>query len=150
MNNPNSEYRKTPESWERPQEPAASGSVPHLLRLLTSEVTTLFSKEVSLARAEVREAVNGVKTGLVSMVTGGVVLLAGLIILLWSAVYGLANFMDLWLAALIVGGVVALIGFSMVNAGKHKLDADALKPRRTVESIKEDRAVFKHAVKGGH
>ena len=65
-------------------------SVPHLLRLLTAEITTLFSKEVSLARAELRESIGGIKTGLVALMSGGIVLLAGLIVLLMAAVYGLA------------------------------------------------------------
>jgi hypothetical protein len=140
------------ESWDRAQpesEHVNSGSVPHLLRQLTGEVTGLFIKEVSLARAEVRETVSGIKTGLVSLTMGSIVLLAGVIVLLMAAVYGLSNVMELWLSALIVGGVVTLIGLMMVAAGKRKLDADALKPHRTVNAMKEDRDAVKDAVKGG-
>jgi uncharacterized BrkB/YihY/UPF0761 family membrane protein len=148
------EYRNTNEAWDRTQperesEHVSSGSVPHLLRQLTGEVTTLFVKEVSLARAEVRETVGGIKAGMVSLLSGGIVLHAGFIILLLAAVYGLANYIELWLSALIVGAVVSVIGFSMVSAGKKKLDADTLKPERTVNSLKEDRDAMKSAVKGG-
>lgn len=135
--------------WEGERESITSSTVPHLLRQLTSEVTTLFSKEVSLARAEVRETVHGVKTGVISLLTGSIVLLAGVIVLLMAAVYGLATMMALWLSALIVGGAVTAIGLIMVSAGKHKLDADALKPHRTVDSIREDREALKDAIKGG-
>jgi hypothetical protein len=137
------------ERWVREKELAASSSVPHLLRQLTSEVTTLFSKEVSLARAEARETVGEVKTGIVALLSGSGVLLPGLIVLLMAAVYGLANFMDLWLAALIVGGAVTVVGMSMVAAGKHKLGADSIKPDRTAHSLRKDRDTFRHAVKGG-
>lgn len=137
------------QQWERDREAATPSTVPHLLRQLTSEVTTLFSKEVSLARAEVRETVHGVKTGVISLLSGSIVLLAGVIVLLMAAVYGLATTMQLWLAALIVGGAVTLVGLIMVSAGKRKLDADALKPRRTVDSIREDRDALKDAVRGG-
>jgi hypothetical protein len=150
----NGEFRNTSEPWDRAQttrdsEHVSSGTVPHLLRQLTGEVTSLFAKEVSLARAEVRETATGIKTGIVAMTSGSIVLLAGVIVLLMAAVYGLANFMELWLAAFIVGGVVSVIGFVMVSAGKRKLDADALKPQRTVNSIREDREFVKDAVKGG-
>lgn len=137
------------QQWEREREPVTSSTVPHLLRQLTSEVTTLFSKEVSLARAEVRETVHGVKTGVISLLTGSIVLLAGVIVLLMAAVYGLATTMQLWTAALIVGGAVTLVGLIMVASGKNKLDADALKPHRTVDSIREDRDALKDAVRGG-
>jgi hypothetical protein len=148
----NTEYRNDNAPWEADQmngELASSASVPHLLRQLTGEITNLFSKEVSLARAEVREAVNGFKTGVVALLAGGVVLLAGLIVLLMAAVYGLATKMDLWMAALIVGGAVTIVGLIMVASGKGKLDADALKPDRTMNSLREDRRTMKAAVSGG-
>lgn len=153
MNQQGSEYRRN-EDWERPQEreyeQGNSGSVAHLLRLLTSEVTTLFSKEVSLARAEMREAVREARSGIISLLSGSVVLLAGLIVLLMAAVYGLATTMELWMAAAVIGGATTVLGIIMVASGKSKLDADTLKPSRTAQAIREDRATFRHAVKGGH
>lgn len=137
------------QQWDRERDGVTASTVPHLLRQLTSEVTTLFSKEVSLARAEMRETVHGVKAGVISLLTGSVVLLAGVIVLLMAAVYGLATTMTLWMAALIVGGAVTLVGLIMVASGKSKLDADALKPHRTVDSIREDRDALKDAVRGG-
>ncbi|MEY4643124.1 MAG: hypothetical protein RLZZ227_3118 [Pseudomonadota bacterium] len=148
-----SEFRNSqpwdPDQPTRDNEHVSSGTVPHLLRQLTGEVTSLFTKEVSLARAELRETVSGIKTGLVSLTSGSIVLLAGVIVLLMAAVYGLAEVMALWLAALIVGGVVSAIGLSMVAVGKRKLDADVLKPQRSIDAVKEDRAAMKAAVTGG-
>jgi hypothetical protein len=148
-----SEYSNN-EPWdaaqmERERERAGAASVPSLLRQLTSEVTTLFSKEVSLARAEVREAVRGIKTGIIALMAGAIVLLAGFIVLLMAGVYGLATRMELWQAALIVGGAVTLIGLIMVASGKSKFGADALKPDRTVRSLRQDRDTMKVAVAGG-
>jgi hypothetical protein len=154
--NTNGEFRSNNEPWDTAQQEGVgdrqangSASVPHLLRQLTGEITTLFSKEVSLARAEVREAVHGVKTGIVALISGSIVLLAGVIVLLMAAVYGLATTMELWLAALIVGGVVSVAGLIMVASGKSKLDADSLKPDRTARSLRQDRATMKAAVAGG-
>jgi hypothetical protein len=45
---------------------------------------------------------------------------------------------------------VSVLGLIMVASGKSKLDADALKPQRTADSLREDREAVKQAVKGDH
>jgi hypothetical protein len=47
-----------------------------------------------------------------------------------------------WLAPLLVGLVVALVGYGMIKGGKSKLEADSLKPHRTIESLQADKAVL--------
>jgi xanthine/uracil permease len=69
------------------------------------------------------------------MISGGAVLAAGLLVLLFAGVFALDLVLELWQAALLVGGVVTLIGLSMVTAGKHKMSAENLKPKRTLEEI---------------
>ena len=74
-----------------PYEPAANPehdtSVGGLLRQLTREVPSLFTKELALAKAELSESIRATKAGAASVATGGAVLLAGFIVLLMSAVY---------------------------------------------------------------
>jgi hypothetical protein len=118
-------------------------SVSHLLRQLSREVTDLFSKEAALARAELRESVHDAKVGLVGMTTGGIVLLAGIIVLCMAAVYGIATVMEIWLAALIVGGAVTVIGLIMFAGGKSKLSSENLRPQHTLGAVKEDRNALK-------
>lgn len=131
------------------QEPGMShfekehSSVPQLIRQLTSDATTLFTKEISLARSEIRESVQEAKTGVMAMTGGGVVMLAGLFVLLMAAVYGLATVLPLWASALIVGGVVTIIGFIMLKSGQSKLSADAFKPERTARELQKDRDAMK-------
>src|SRR5690606_5564697 len=119
-------------------------SVGGLLRQLTREVPSLFTKELALAKAELSESLRATKAGAASVATGGAVLLAGVIILLLAAVYFLATMMEPYLAALIVGGVVVVIGLIMVSAGKKKFEASSFKPDRTLHSIQKD----KEAVRG--
>lgn len=119
-------------------------SVGGLLRQLTREVPSLFTKELALAKAELSESLRATKAGAASVATGGAVLLAGFIILLLAAVYFLATMMEPYLAALIVGGVVMVIGLIMVSAGKKKFEASSFKPDRTLHSIQKD----KEAVRG--
>ncbi|XKE86268.1 phage holin family protein [Stutzerimonas chloritidismutans] len=119
-------------------------SVGGLLRQLTQEVPSLVTKELALAKAELSESIRATKAGAASVATGGAVLLGGFIVLLLSAVYGLSKVMEPWLAALIVGGVVVVIGLIMVSAGKKKFEASSFKPERTIHSVNKD----KEAVRG--
>jgi uncharacterized membrane-anchored protein YhcB (DUF1043 family) len=49
----------------------------------------------------------------------------------------LGNVMDLWLAALIVGLVVIIIGAILLQSGRSMLQRLSIVPEKTVESIKE-------------
>ena len=127
-----------------PREGRSDASVTMLIRHLADDVTSLFSRELALAKTEISQNVQEVKTGLVSSATGAMVLYAGLLVLLFAAVIGLANVMELWLAALIVGGVITLAGFAMLGAGKSKMDKAALRPNHTIDSVKKTQ----HSAKG--
>lgn len=131
----------TPEPTTRPENDTSVGG---LLRQLTHEVPSLITKELALAKAELNESLRATKAGAASVATGGAVLLGGFIVLLMSAVYGLSKVMEPWLAALIVGGVVVVIGLIMVSAGKKKFEASSFKPERTIHSVNKD----KEAVRG--
>lgn len=54
--------------------------------------------------------------------------------------------MPRWLAALIVGVVVALIGFVLVRKGQNDLSASRLTPDRTAENIRKDMNLMKEQV----
>jgi hypothetical protein len=118
-------------------------TVPSLVRRLAAEVTTLFAKELALAKAETAQSLTEVKTGIVRVASGGAVMFLGVLFLLLSAVYGLSRVVEPWLAALIVGGVVTLIGVIMLVTGKKKLEPDALPPRHVQASLRKDRDMIK-------
>ena len=117
-----------------------------LLRRLVDEFTVLFRKEIALAKAEVAQGFSQVKAGVISMASGGAVLFAGFLVLLAAAVLGLSNLMPDWLAALIVGAVVSIIGFVMINSGKNKLDPAVLKPERTQHALQKDKEMVERRI----
>lgn len=123
-----------------------SRSIPELLRDLANDVTRLIRNEIGLARAETTEGLSRMAAGAAMMAVGAILGLAALIILLDAMVYGLANHMPAWLAAVIVGGVVALIGFIMVRKGQNDLSAAQLAPRRTAEQVGRDAQLVKEHV----
>jgi hypothetical protein len=116
-----------------------SESTVGLMRRLLNELSTLFRKEIALAKVEASEALSQTKTGAISIASGGAVLFGGFLVLLAAAVFALAHVISDWLAALIVGGIVTVVGFIMVNSGKKKFDPAALKPDRTQRSLRQDK-----------
>lgn len=129
-----------------PADQHSNSSLTSLVKQLANDVTSLFTKELALAKVEISHSVDSAKAGLVSMVTGGSVLFAGFLFILAAATFGLAQYMDLWLAALIVGGAVSLIGLIMVSAGKKKMSATSLTPTHTLESLDKDQRAIRRAI----
>ena len=122
-------------------------SVPELLGNLVNQLSTLFRKEVQLARAEVGEKVEQATGSVALLAAGGVLLLAALMILLEAVVAFLAYLgIPVPWARLIVGVVVALIGYALVRSGMSGLKTSNLVPNRTVEQLSRDAAVAKEQV----
>jgi hypothetical protein len=117
---------------------------------LTQETTTLVQQEVALAKAEMSEKISQVGSGLATLIIGGFILFAGLLKLLDAAIYGIAELLpsDLspWLAALIVGVIVAIIGAVMLQKGRSNLQAGNLAPQRTAESLRRDKEFVKEQI----
>ena len=119
-------------------------SVPGLLRGLAHDLTTLFSKELALAKAEVREAAGDVKAFVASVAVGAALAFAGLVITLLSAVYGLTLVLEPWLAALIVGVASLLIGFMLIKGAQARMK-HGVTPERTIHSMQKDKATLERA-----
>jgi drug/metabolite transporter (DMT)-like permease len=119
--------------------PADSRSVVELLRDLASDSSTLLRQELQLARTETENKVHQSIAALVAMIAGALVGFAGLIVLLDALVYGLTEAgLDHWLASLIVGGVVALVGYVLVRKGQKYLSATRLAPERSAANFRKD------------
>lgn len=118
-----------------------------LMSELASETTTLVRQEVALAKAEANEKLHQITSGIKYLVIGGAILIAALFYILDAVVYGIARLMPdeyrLWLAALIVGVVVGIIGLIFLKKGQKNLDARNLSPRRSPRSVKLDTQLVK-------
>jgi hypothetical protein len=112
---------------------------------LTRDTVELVRQEIALARAELSQKVSTAQGAIASMAVGAAVILAGLFLLLQALVQGVALLlppdMAPWLAPLLVGAIVAVIGYAMLKAGKSKLDPENLTPHRTMDSLRRDKAV---------
>jgi hypothetical protein len=109
-----------------------------LLRDLASDISRLIRNELALARSEATDKMHQTIAALVSIIAGSLLGFAALIVLLQAVVQGLSNHMPDWLASILTGGVVALIGVVLVYGGQKALSASKLSPDRTAESLRKD------------
>jgi hypothetical protein len=106
---------------------------------LARDTGTLVRQEVQLAQTEMTQKASRVARDAGVLVAGGLVAYAGFLVLLGALTLGLvAAGMDSWLAALLVGAVVAIVGAVLVQRGLGALKREELAPRQTVETLKED------------
>jgi xanthine/uracil permease len=122
-------------------------SIGELLRDLASDSASLVQQEFALARAEAEAKLHQMIMAAIELLVGALVAFAALIILLDAGVYSLAEAgLQRWLAALIVGGVVAVIGFLLVRKGQKDLAAKRLAPERTAANLRKDLDLVKEQV----
>jgi hypothetical protein len=114
---------------------------------LWRETSTLVHEEAELAKAEIAEKLSDAGSGIAWIAAGGAVLFAGLIVLLFAAVNALQLVIEtehsVWLAPLIVGAVVMVVGYVVLAKGRRALTASSLKPSRTMESLRQDADLIK-------
>lgn len=104
---------------------------------LADETSTLFRKEIELARAEMNEKLVELKRGAVWLGTSGPILYAGALLMLSAVTLFIAKFIPLWLSAFIVGGLTLGAGYAMFARGKADVQGKNLVPHRTVRSVRE-------------
>jgi hypothetical protein len=111
-----------------------------LLSDLARQFTLLLRQEMALARAEIVGKIGQVGSASGLVAAGGLIAFAGFICLLAAATLGLGKVVEMWLAALIVGAVVVVLGAAVALIGRARLRASNLMPLRTVRSLKDDAA----------
>jgi xanthine/uracil permease len=118
---------------------------------LWRETQTLVHQEAQLAKAELSEKVSQVATGAGEIAAGGAVLFAGFIVLLFAAVGALELMIGsehgIWLAPLIVGVVVMVVGYIVLSRGRKQMKAESLAPERTLQSLQRDARLAKEHAK---
>lgn len=121
------------EDYNGAQEPG----IGELFADLANQSRTLVIQEVALAKAELSQKMSQATRGMTYVGIGGAITYAGFLALVGAAIFGLALLMPAWLSALIVGVVVAIIGYILVQVGLNDLKPKDLKPEQTIQSVKE-------------
>ncbi len=113
-------------------------SLGELFSELAQETTTLVRHEVNLAKVEMSEKASRAGKHVGFLAAGGAVAYAGLLAILAGVIVLLNDVMPLWLSALLVGLVVAAVGYFLVRRGLNALKREDFAPRQTMETLKED------------
>src|SRR5215210_3055134 len=113
-------------------------SLGDLFAELAQETSTLVRQEVNLAKTEMSQKASRAGKHVGFLAAGGAVAYAGLLAILAAVIILLNDVMPLWLAALLVGLVVAVVGYLLVRRGLDALKREDFAPRQTMETLKED------------
>lgn len=124
-------------------------STTELISQFSEQLGRLLHDEVQLAVAEVRRRAKGTGAGAGMLAVGLVLLLAGVGTVVAAVVAALALALPVWLAALIVGVVLLVIGGIVAGAGRGRLSRAGLPvPQDTLAGLGADlRVVVRGALR---
>ena len=113
-------------------------SLGELFSELAQETSTLVRQEVNLAKTEMSHKASRAGRHIGVLAAGGAVAYAGLLAILAGVIVLLDNVMPLWASALLVGVVVAVVGYLLARRAIDALKREDFAPRETMETLKED------------
>jgi hypothetical protein len=142
---PQVEAQERIKAQEGPSVADEARSVWAMMRSLADQGATLIRQEAQLARAELRETLQTYSRDAIMLGSGAVVALAGVLVLLAAAVAGLyvilnkavAWYVAAWLSPLIIGVVVALIGWGLIARARRSIRRTSLKLQKTIDTVRE-------------
>ncbi len=113
-------------------------SLGELFSELAQDTSTLVRKEVQLAKTEMSQKASRVGKDLGFLAAGAALAYAGLLAVLAGVIALVGQVIPMWLSALLVGLVVAAVGYILLRRGLEALKREDLAPRQTIETLKED------------
>jgi uncharacterized membrane protein YqjE len=120
------------------QDEAGGSSIAGLLQEIVGDVQGIIRSEVRLAKAEVKEDATSMGKAAGMLVAGAVLGIYALGILLLCIIYALNGPLPDWVAALIVGLVVAAAAGILAKIGLDRVKSVNPAPDKTIDSVKED------------
>jgi hypothetical protein len=122
-------------------------SLSEVLQDVVGNIQEIIRSEFQLAKAEIKDRVAKMHGPAAWMGVGSVIFLYGLGFILLAIVYKLGTIMEPWLAALLVGGVLALFAAVILISATSKLRRIDAVPQRTVKTMKENMTWAKKQIK---
>jgi hypothetical protein len=109
-----------------------------LLSRLFGDFGALLRNEVALAKAELAESSTRAKAGMIALIGAVATLLAGALALAAAIILGLAKVVEPWLAALIVGLAITIVGVLLLIGARKKLLPPHIEIDRTRAAVRND------------
>ena len=115
-------------------QPGIGESIGELLR----DVQDMVRGEVALARAEIRDDVGAIRSGVMALAGAALLGVTALIFLMLALTWYLDEWLQQWQAALVVGAGLLVIATAIGMAARKKLSAASLRPNKTMASMEEN------------
>ena len=110
----------------------------------THDLEGIVRGEIALAKAEVTSGAKVAGKGAGLLAGGAFLALIGLVFLLHSAAWGIAEWLPVWAGYLIVAGVVLIIAVVLGLLGKRALDKARPAPERAIGQAQQTIAAIKN------
>jgi len=127
--------------------PQMQRSVPEVLQDIVGNLQEIIRSEFRLAKTELKEEASRAAKPVVTFGVGLVFAFYGIGFLLLASVYGLSTVMAGWLAALVVGAILAIVATALLSSSGKKLKSVNPIPNKTLQSLEENIQWAKHPVK---
>ncbi len=127
--------------------PVDDRSLGSLIKELGDEGSRLIREEIQLAKTELRENIEVYERNTVKMVLGVVMLLGAFFVMLVAVNRGLTvvlgEFMAaevaVWMAPLILAGIVGGTGWSMTRSAQSQMKREGITPTQTMRTLREEK-----------
>ena len=109
----------------------------------THDLEGIVRGEIALAKAEVTSGAKVIGKGVGMLAGAGFLALMGVVFLLHSAAWGIAEWLPVWAGYLIVAVVILIVGAVLGLLGKKALDNAKPAPERAIDQAQQTLAVIK-------
>jgi uncharacterized membrane protein YqjE len=120
-------------------------SMGDVLKDIITNVQEMIRSEIRLARVEMKDEMEHATAACKLIGIGAGLALLGAAFMLVTVTLLLALFMPAWVATLIVGAVLGISGFVMLQKGRAQFKVP--RPNRTIENVKENVEWMKNQTK---
>jgi len=110
-----------------------------LFTTLSNQASQLFRQEVQLAQAEMTNKAMRAGKNVALIALGAVTAQGAFLAMIAALIFALAQVMDAWLAALLVGIGLAVVAALLVQGGLKKLKEIDPAPRQTIQTMRENK-----------
>ena len=127
--------------------PQMQRSFPEVLQDIVGNLQEIVRSEFRLAKTELKEEAAKAAKPAATFGVGLVFGFYGIGFLLLASVYGLSTVMAGWLAALLVGAILAIVAIALMSSSGKKLKHVNPTPDKTIQSLEENVQWAKHQIK---
>ena len=123
--------------------PGTERTIGQLVADATHDLEGIVRGEIALAKAEVTSGAKVIGKGVGLLAGAGFLVLMGVVFLLHSAAWGIAEWLPVWAGYLIVAVVILIVGAVLGLLGKKALDNAKPAPERAIDQAQQTLAVIK-------